>query len=74
MLMLGRHLGPSRRVRELDNPAEQQRLREWFDQTWSARDPGRLDAVRASLMGALTHWHRQGWISTEPSVFVQDLA
>ena len=62
MLMLGRHLGPARRVRSLDDPAEQQRLQEWFDRTWSTRDPGRRDAARTALADALEHWRGRGWI------------
>ena len=65
MLMLGRHLGPSSRVRDLDDPAHQQRLREWFDKTWSSRDPGRRDTARDALIDAFAHWRTMGWIGLE---------
>ncbi len=62
MLMLGRHLGPSRRIRDLDQRAEQERLRRWFDETWSQADPGRREAARAALADALTLWRARGWL------------
>lgn len=65
MLMLGRHVGPSNRVRDLDDPAHQQRLREWFDQTWSSRDARRRDAAREALGNAFAHWRTMGWIGPE---------
>ncbi len=65
MLMLGRHLGPSRRVRDLDDEAEQQRLRTWFDRTWSAKDQPRRDAAEAALTDALAHWRARGWVGPE---------
>lgn len=64
MLMLGRHLGPSRRVRDLDDAAEQQRLSEWFDQTWSPRDPQRRDTAREALGDVLTYWRGRGWVGS----------
>ncbi len=65
MLMLGRHLGPSRRVRDLDGEAEQQRLRTWFDRTWSVKDQPRRDAARAALTDVLAHWRARGWVGPE---------
>jgi len=63
MLLLGRHLGASRRIRDLDDPAEGQRLRTWFDQTWAPGDDTRREAARASLLSALRYWAAEGWVS-----------
>ncbi len=65
MLMLGRHLGPTRRVRDLDGPAEQRQLEAWFEQSWSEADLRRREAARAALVDVLGFWRAEGWIRPE---------
>jgi hypothetical protein len=71
MVMLGRHLGPSARLEELDHPGKQQQLERWFSTTWGTRPDDRRAAAAASLTGAVDHWREQGWLSGDPAGFLR---
>ncbi len=65
MLMLGRHLGSSRRLRDLEDPAEGERLSRWLDETWGTAESSRREAARTALRDVLAYWQRQGWVGPE---------
>lgn len=72
MLMLGRHLGPATRLRELEKPARVTALQQWFAATWGDhRTEPRAAAAGAALIEAVDHWRGQGWLDADPVGFLR---
>jgi hypothetical protein len=71
MLMLGRHLGPATRLRELDDPHAAATLEQWFQASWGSQPAERRAAAAAALLAAVDHWQGQGWLSQDPAAFLR---
>jgi hypothetical protein len=71
MLMLGRHLGPATRLRELDAPASVATLEQWFEASWCSQPAERRATAAAALRAAVDHWQGQGWLSEDLAAFLR---
>lgn len=71
MVMLGRHLGPSTRLQELDEPAVSTALQQWFRTSWGDRHSERRAAAAAAVVAAVDHWRAQGWVQADLAGFLR---
>lgn len=66
MVMLGQHLGPSRRLDDLGSEVVEQ-LDGWVDDTWGAQPEAQRRDVRAAVSAAVAFWRGRGWLPESAS-------
>jgi len=65
LLLLGQHLGPSRRLSTLEHPDTRPPLASWFDKTWGGQDSARQRRARDTLDAVSRHWREHRWVSVD---------
>ena len=68
LVLLGRFLGPARRLEDVERDVSPQDLATWFQQTWGGRDGAARDSALNAVTAVFAHWLDAGWIETDASV------
>ena len=67
LVLLGRFLGPARRLEDVERDVSAQELAEWFQQTWGGGAGAARESALAAVTAVFAHWLDVGWIEKDAS-------